>query len=62
MNDLRECIMEGEGGYEESNPAGRGNGVKTVITDTVEADDDDELASVSHASKSSGGDSISIGD
>ena len=54
--------MEGEGGYEESNPAGRGNGVKTVITDTVEADDDDELASVSHASKSSGGDSISIGD
>ena len=55
--------VRGEGGVRGVIPLRKGgNGVKTVITDRVEADDDDELASVSHASNSSGDDCISIGD
>ena len=55
--------MRGEEGVRGVIPLrGGGNGVETVITERVEAADDDELASESHTSNSSSDDYISIGD
>ena len=62
MGDLRERPSRGEGGVRGVVRICEGrSGVQTVITDKVEAAEEEELASVSHASNSSEEGSMSIG-